>query len=66
MQKKKKKKVCNHGIVRRFGHSQNVAYVQVGGRKKKKKAKSKFMGTFILKVNVCVLRLCTRSSVKGR
>lgn len=24
--------VCNHGIVRRFGHSQNVAYVQVGNK----------------------------------
>lgn len=51
--------VCNRGIVRRFGHSQNVAYVHGW-----KKAKSEFVDSFILKGNVCMIRLCTRSSVK--
>lgn len=59
--------VCNHGIVRRFGHSQNVACVQVGGwgwGGDGGGAKSELVATFILKGNICIIRLCTRLFAK--
>lgn len=51
--------VCNHGIVRRFGHSQDVAYVQVGKRSN--------LNLWILlfwKGDVGIVRLGTRSVFK--